>query len=35
MCMYNNNFWRTETGKEVLKIKERRGGWFEFDVWCI
>lgn len=29
MCMYNNNFWRTERGKNVLKIEKGRGefGW--------
>ena len=33
MCI--KNFWWTEKGKNVLKIEEGRGGWFEFDVWCI
>lgn len=30
-CMYIKNFWWTEIGKEVLKIKEGRGGWFGWD----
>jgi len=32
LCMCIKNFWFTEGGNDILKIKERRGGWFECDV---